>query len=196
MEQEKGKFSFKKIIVQGVALALPLAIVAYLVIHFLKVFETIISPVAEKAHIETIFGQLTLTVLALLAMLVLVFILGLLMQFSIIVKSSKLAEDVIIKLVPSLNHLKLLAAEKLSVEDANTEWKPVLVKTDDGFVAAYLIEQSEDLATFSKIVTPGIEPGEIFIKEKKSTKYIEITMTQLLKYNKQFGKGFIALIEK
>lgn len=189
-------FSFKKTIISGVALALPLAVVAYVVFRSVQIFEKIISPFAERFGIEGIFGEITLTVLAIVCLLLLVFFLGLMMQFSFVSNGRKLLEEMILKIIPSLNHLKLMAAEKLDTGDVATNWKPVLLESEEGFIPAYLIEETDGMATFSKIKTPGTEPGDILVSRKDGIRYTEISMSQLRQFNKQFGKGYISLIEK
>jgi len=190
------KLSIKTILFNGIALALPLAVVAYIVFRFFVIFEKMVLPAAKLLHIATVFGELTLTILAILLMLFLAFFLGLLMQISYVSNSRKLLEDLILKIIPSLNNLKLIAAEKLETGDAAGAWKPVLLEYSEGIIPSYLIEETETLATFSKVKIPGTEPGEIVILRKDSMVYTEISISQLRIASRQFGKGLISLIEK
>ena len=191
-----NRLSFKRTIIHGVALALPLAVVLYVVIHFFQVFEKIMLPVAKIVNVKGFIGEMVLTILAILCMMVIVFVLGLLMQFSFIASSRIYLEEIILKMVPSLNHLKLLADEKLMTGEAISNWKPVLMENEEGIIPAYLIEETTELATFSKIKSPGIEAGEIVIVRKDRSRYTEISMSQLRVFNKQFGKGYITLIKQ
>lgn len=189
-------FSFKRTLIKGIALGAPLAIAFYVFLRFVKIFEKIITPIAKKFEVESIFGEITLTILAIASMLVLTFLLGLLMQLSLIAKLSKQLEDVILKMVPSLNHLKLIAVEKLDAENAATNWKPVLIEKGSCFLPAYLIEESAKWITYSKIKIPGTDPGDMVVEKKEGIKYSALSMSQLKQYNKQFGKGYISLIEQ
>ena len=191
-----NRLSFKRTIIHGLALALPLAVVLYVAIHFLKVFQTIMLPVSKTVGVTGILGEIILTILAVFCMLVIVFVLGLLMQFSFIASSRIYLEEIILKMVPSLNHLKLLADEKLMTGEVISNWKPVLMENEEGIIPAYLIEETNELATFSKIKSPGIEAGEIVIVRKDRSRYTEISMSQLRVFNKQFGKGYITLIKQ
>ena len=190
------KFSIKTILFNGIALALPLAVVAYIVFRFFVIFEKMVLPAAKLFHIATVSGEVTLTILAILFMLLLAFLLGLLMQISYVSNSRKLLEDLILKIIPSLNNLKLIAADKLETDDAAGAWKPVLLEYSEGIIPSYLIEETETLATFSKVKIPGTEPGEIVILRKDSMVYTEISISQLRISSRQFGKGLISLIEK
>ena len=78
------KFSLKSTIFRGIALALPLSVVLYVLYKFMKIFEKLIEPIAEKFQIERVFGEITLTFFAVLAMLAIAFLLGLLMRIKLI----------------------------------------------------------------------------------------------------------------
>jgi uncharacterized membrane protein len=136
--------------IKGIALGAPLGIALYVLLRFIKIFEKIISPFAKKFEVETIFGEITLSILALLCMLAIAFFLGLLMQLPLISKLGKQLQEVILKMFPSLNHLKLMALEKLEIKNVATNWKPVLIEKGNGFTPAYLIDESTEWITFSK----------------------------------------------
>ncbi len=189
-------FSFKNTMIKGIALAAPLSIALYILLRFVKIFEKIIAPFAKKFEVDTFLGEITLSVLAVITMLAVAFAFGLLMQIPIISKSGKQLEDLILKMIPSLNHLKLMAVEKLDAENAVTNWKPILIEKGNGFMPAYLIEESAEWITFSKVKMPGTDPGDVFIEKKDGIKFTYISMSQLLDFNKQFGKGYIGFIEK
>jgi hypothetical protein len=60
---------------------------------------------ANKFGVENILGELTLTFLAILLILAIIFLLGLLMQVDLIANLRQSIEALILKFVPSLNHL-------------------------------------------------------------------------------------------
>ena len=189
------KFSIKRTLVRGIALAVPVGIVVYLFLHFVGVFEKKIAPLAEKFGIEHIWGELTLTVLAILALLVFVFLLGLLMQLPIVASFRNSVEEMILKVFPSLNHLKLMAAEKLNAENATTRWKPALIKRNEQYYPAYIIEESAEWITYVPVKVPTTEPGDMVLVRAGSISYQEITMKQLADCNKHFGKGYQSLLK-
>jgi hypothetical protein len=189
-------FSFKKTIARGIALALPLGIVAYIFLRFVRLFEKIISPFAKKFGVESIFGDITLTLLAIIAILVITFLLGLLMQFSFVSNIRKQIEAVVLKVFPSLNHLKLMAAEKLDIENAVTNWTPVLLKKGEEYLPAFIIEEAGEWITLAKVKAPSTEPGDILVTKRNEVSYTQISMKEMKNFNKQFGKGYISVIEK
>ena len=189
-----ANFSFKKTIGRGIALALPLGIVLYVLIKFVGIFEKAIAPLVKKFGIETIFGEITVTILALLVILVVMFLLGLLMQISIVRDARLYVEGWILKFVPSLNHLKLMAVEKMDLENATTNWKPILLLRGEQYLPAFIIEENNVSITLALAKAPSTEPKDMLIVKKDSISYKEITMKQMKDFNKQFGKGYLSVI--
>jgi hypothetical protein len=187
-------FSLKKTIVRGIALALPLSIVVYVVYRFFKIFEKAIAPIAKKFGVDSILGELTLTFFSVLVMFVIVLVLGLLMRISFIADIRKDVEGWILKFIPSLNHLKLMAAEKLDLENAVTKWKPVLVLKGDQYMPAFVIEENSDWIVLAITKAPTTEPKDVQILKRSSVVYQEITMKQMGDFNKAFGKGYLSII--
>jgi hypothetical protein len=186
--------NIKRTIGRGIALALPLAIAVYVLHKFIKKFETILAPIAKKFGVDSVLGELTLTFFAVLAILAIVFILGLLMQIPLVASLRKEVESWILKFIPSLNHLKLMAAEKMDLENAATNWKPVFLQKGDQCMPAYVIEENNDWITLALAKGPKTEPGEIMVMKKSSVSYKEITMKQMHDFNKHYGKGYISLM--
>lgn len=189
-----ANFSFKQTIGRWIALALPLGIVIYVLIRFIGIFEKAIAPLVKKFGIETIFGEITVTIFAILAILVIMFLLGLLMQIPLVRNMRKHVEGWILKFVPSLNHLKLMAVEKMDLENATTNWKPVLLLKGDQYLPAFIIEDNNEWITLALAKAPSTEPKDMLIIKKDSISYKEITMKQMKDFNKQFGKGYLSVI--
>jgi hypothetical protein len=187
-------FSFRQTIVRGIALAIPLAIVVFVVYRFFKIFEKAIGPIAKKFGVDSILGELTLTFFSVLVMFVIVLFLGLLMKIPFIASIRKEVEGWILKFIPSLNHLKLMAAEKLDLENAVTKWKPVIVFKGDQYFPAYVIEENSEWIILALAKAPTTEPKDMQILKRSSITYQEITMKQMKDFNKAFGKGYLSVI--
>nr|WP_214460634.1 hypothetical protein [Flavihumibacter fluvii] len=187
-------FSIRRTIGRGIALALPLAIAVYVLYRSIRIFEKILAPVANTFGVDHVLGELTLTFFAILAILFIIFLLGLLMQVSFVANMRRYIEGWILKFVPSLNHLKLMAAEKLDLENAVTNWKTILFLKGDQYIPGFIIEESNEWITIAIAKAPETEPKDMLIIKKDSVSYIEITMKQMHDFNKQFGKGYLSLI--
>lgn len=188
--------SIKKIFGNGFALAIPLGVIVYVLIKLVGIFEKIISPIATRLGIAKILGEITLTVIAVFVLLVLMLLLGLLMQFSVVAAFRKSLEELVLKFIPSLNHLNTMAAEKFDFDDATNTWKPVLLYYENKYSPAFLIEENDQLITFFLIKGTSLAEGEILITGKNDVQFTEMTFAQMHQYNKQYGKGFLSLIKK
>ena len=190
-------FSLKKTIFNGITLAIPLGIILYVLMRIMGVLEKAITPIAQKIGIDRLFGQITLTILVVFVILILIFVCGLLMRLPIIKGFRSYIEGLIIRVVPSLNHLKLIAAEKLDVQTEAMQWKPVLAwrKNEEEYVPAYIIEETNDWIILAFANMPSTEPGQVLITKKSVVIYKEITMTEMQEHNKLFGKGYLSLID-
>lgn len=188
-------FSVKQTMIKGITLALPLAMVLYVLIKIVGMLEKMIGPLAKKAGVANILGDITITVIDILLLLLLVFLLGLLMQLAFVASFRTYIQDWIIKLVPSLNHLNLIAAEQLDIEKSVTTWRPVLVEKEGHFSPAFIIEESEEWLTLVYVKPPLTDPEIMLIIKKNEVNCKEITMKQMMQFNKQFGKGYLSLID-
>lgn len=190
-------FSLKKTIFNGITLAIPLGIILYVLMRIMGVLQKAITPIAQKIGIDRLFGQITLTILVVFVILVLIFVCGLLMRLHFIKGFRSYIEGMIIRVVPSLNHLKLIAAEKLDVQSETLQWKPVLLwrKNEEEYVSAYIIEETNDWIIIAITNMPSTEPGQVLITKKSVVTYKEITMTEMQEHNKLFGKGYLSLID-
>ena len=190
-----AKFSFKATIFRGIALALPLSVVLYVLYKFIKILEKFIGPIAKKLEIENVFGEITLTLFAVLTMLMIAFVLGLLMRIKWIASKRGDVESLVTKFIPSLNYLKLMAAERLNADEIDLNWKPVLVLKGDQCFPAYLLEENEEWITLATVQAPNTDPGGMLIIKQSAIKCIPITMKEMRINNKQFGIGYIDKIE-
>lgn len=188
--------SFKIVFARGCALALPLVVVAYVLIKILSAFEEMIKPFAIKLGIDKLLGEITLTVIAVIGIMILMILLGLLMQFSIVAGFRKHLEELVLKFIPSLNHLKAMAAEKLDFDNATYNWKPVLLFYENKYSPAFIVEENDRLITFFLAKGTSLNDGEIVITDKSEVVFSEITSRQMHQCSKQYGKGYISLIKK
>ncbi|MGL6268174.1 MAG: hypothetical protein ACRC2O_09605, partial [Chitinophagaceae bacterium] len=73
----------KRLLANGLAIAVPMGIIVYVFIKFIGIFEKLIEPVSKKFGIEKFLGELTITILAVFVLLVIIFLLGLLSKIPV-----------------------------------------------------------------------------------------------------------------
>jgi uncharacterized membrane protein len=183
----------KTILGDGIALALPLAVVFYIFAKIVAVIQKIISPIAGKYGIDTFLGDVTLTVLALLVLLLLMLALGLFMQFPVVTKIRDSIEGIILRFIPSLNQLKTVLAERFDREHATSSWKPVLLEQSDIYCFAFLVEESPEIGVFF-ILENSLHEGKTEILKKEEYTYYHVDPADMRKILKQYGAGSTELI--
>jgi len=87
-----------------------------------------------------------------------------------------------------------MAEEKLHLESATSNWKPILVHKDEEYWPAYLIEENEEWVTLALMKIPSTDPLGMMIIRKRAIQYSPIPMEKMHHYNKAFGKGYLTLI--
>lgn len=160
---------FKRILGRGLALAVPLAIVLYVFMRIVGVFEKIISPIAAKMGIQKVLGELTLTIFAVILIIIIILLLGLLMQIAIVSAIRSQVEDVILKFVPSLNQLKLMAADNLDLETAENAWRPVLLYTKEKakYNPAFVVGRAKSLLRYLFATKPTLKEAKFRLSVKR-----------------------------
>ncbi len=190
------KAGFKTTLVRGLALAVPLAIIAYTLLRVVQIIRKIIRPVTIDLGIHRILGGATVTILAIALLLVIVLLLGLMMRLPNVSRFREKMEATIIRFVPSLNYLKLMAADKMHLETSQSNWKPVLVCHEEKYNAAFIVEENEELITLFVCKTTNLKDGELLITRKKDIRFYPANFEQLNNYSKAFGKGMLSLIRE
>ncbi len=191
------KFSgLKTTLIRGLTLAVPLAIVGYVLVRVIQVIRKLITPIATKIGIHHVLGNATLSIITILLIILFIFGLGLLMQIRIVLRLRQRLENTILHFAPSLNYFKLMADDKLKVRDSQNEWKPVLVFSEEKYNAAFIVEETEEMLTLFVSKGTSLKDGEIMTVYKKDVTIFPATYEELDKFSRAFGKGFISIIEK
>ncbi len=193
-----SKFKFKTVLGRGLALAVPVAIVLYVFLRIISLLKKAISPLAADLGVQRIWGELTLTIFAILIIILIILLLGLLMQVAVVATIRAQVEDIILKFIPSLNQLKLLAADSLNLDEEEISWRPVLLYTIEKakYNPAFVVDEDEEMVTVFLCLEPNIRKGEILIVKKEKVKIIPITFNELHKCSRAAGKGYLEIIKK
>lgn len=69
------------------------------------------------------------------------------MQIPLVSRLTGTMEGVIVRFIPSINQLKLMANDTLYLEDAQVAWKPVLLLHEQKYSAAFVVEENDELIT-------------------------------------------------
>lgn len=188
------KAGFKTSLVRGLALAVPLAIIGYTLFRVVQIIRKIIRPITISLGIHRMLGSATVTILATVLLLILVLLLGLLMRVPNVSLFREKLEATLLRFVPSLNYLKLMAADKMHLENNQNAWKPVLIFHEGKYNPAFIVEENAELITLFVCKTTNLKDGELLITNKKDIRFYPSSFEELNNYSKAFGKGMISLI--
>jgi len=188
--------TFRKTFVNGMALAVPLGIVLFIFGKLVGYVANVIHPLADRLGISHVLGRLTLTILAILLILALVLVLGMLMRFALIASIRDWMEDMILKIIPSLRHLKMLASETADFGNAQNKWIPAFIFIEDRYTPGYVVEQNDELVTFFALANGDWGEGEIVVTSKENLKILPVDAFELNASTRLFGKGYLKMIDK
>ena len=189
-----NRVNVRKSFAMGAIITVVLALIAVVLMKLYGIVEKLVTPLAKAFGVERIFGEITITFLVVLAILILMFVIGAISLLPSLSWFKNKLEDLLLKLYPPLSYVKVLADEKLHVDTERTNWKPVLALMDDQYWPAFIIEENEEWVTLSVLYVPNSDPMEILIARKDSTPLIHMTTEQMLHYNRSYGKGLLSLI--
>lgn len=185
------KINFKQTFINGLFLALPLLAIFYIGIKIVRIIEEIISPLAQKIGIQHLLGELTLTVFALVILLIFFLILGVLLHMNLLRELNKQLESVAYKLIPRLYKVKALTSEN-GEQTFSKGWKPILLKDDESWVPAYITEENETWVIVYIPDAPDGISGAIKMLDASGAIYKPIDGFKLHGILHGFGKGMIA----
>ena len=184
----------KQIIGDGLAITIPVLVILYVFHKAHQVLQVGISPIVEKLGIDNVFGKVTLAILAALALVAIIMVMGLLMRFAIM-RSVRIAlENLVLRFFPFLNEFKAMMADRLERE-GDEAWKSVALRHDDEIHFAFLVEETGEYGTFLVLKGRHAADGEMTIFEKGSYTYQVVDTTEMEKSIKRFGAGASALLK-
>lgn len=190
MKETKIKTAFAL----GLVITLVLLIIFYILYRLGGLLKPVIIPIAHKLGMQNDLGEVALTLLGLLGIVILAFILGYIALLPAVSIYKQKFESLLLKIYPPLSYLKEMAGEKLQADSARQGWKPVLALMDDQYWPAFIIEENEEWVTLSVLYVPNSDPMEILIARKDSTPLIHMTTKQMMHHNRSYGKGHLSLI--
>lgn len=190
MKETKIKTAFAL----GLVITLILTAISYVLFKLGSVLKPVISPIAHKLGMQIDIGEVAITLLAIMFIILLVFVLGWIALLPAVSKYKNKFEDLLLKIYPPLNYLKAMEEERLKVNTERDGWKPVLALMYDQYWPAFIIEENEEWVTLSVLYVPNSDPMEVLIARKDETPMIPMTTQQMLHYNRLYGKGHLSLI--
>ena len=176
-------------IVNGILFAIPLGIVLYIFGKLLRTLEKLVGPIANMMGIQRLFGEFTLTIVAIILILLFCYVLGVLLQrASFLRMMGESVEGVAVRLIPSLSFLKSMADEKLDIQSGQA-WKGILLEDDGSWLPAFLVEENEHWQTVFIPEAPKGDGGEVRIFARGSIQFKRIELSAVRSALRVYGFG-------
>jgi uncharacterized membrane protein len=186
------RINFKQTFINGLFLALPVLALLYLGFKIIRIIEKLISPLANKVGVQHLLGELTLTIFALVILLIVFFILGILLHVNLLRDLNKQVEAVAYKLVPQLYKVKAFALNDES-DSFSEGWETVLLKEGKNWVPAYITDASGEWISVFLPQAPDGKNGYIKLIEASSINYKVIDGMKFRSIVHHYGNGIISV---
>jgi uncharacterized membrane protein len=176
----------------GIFLLLPLVVIAIVLVKF---YQLVIGPTQK---LSAAFGieRLFMVQLFLVAIMILMaFIFGLLMKAKFIERIRDFLENNVLRFVPGYEFIKMRLMMTVG-GDEKSEQRAVLVRIDDGWSPAFLIEEGPDgnCVVFVPDV-PKSNSGSVYVVLPEQVKHLSIKFKELDLAVRNYGKGLIKITE-
>jgi uncharacterized membrane protein len=171
----------------GLFLVLPLLV---LVILCVKAGQVLLPPtrkLADAIGLRAISVNILLVILLILAC----FIAGFLIRAQSVRRAKNWLENNILNLIPGYEYIRMRLVSSLETE-AKESPEIVLINYDDCLHPAMIIERNENGTCVVFIPNaPDIKEGSVVIAEPKMMQPLNISMTELTKCLRNYGKGIL-----
>jgi uncharacterized membrane protein len=186
----KAIISFIKMtITGGVLFLIPMVLIVVLVGKAFRILQPMFQRLIALLNIETFVGVTLLTIIVAVFLCLLCFTAGLLIRLDKVKRLGKAVEEVILKFLPGFEYLKSLAGDQVS-DSLRSKWKPVLLEDGEGWVVAFIVEQSESGYTTVFIPeSPRGDSGNSKIIPTSSLRFHDVTTMQAVNFLRHYGAG-------
>jgi len=178
---------FKKIkntFISGVILFLPVFILAAIL---KKVYDFMFGfghKFTEMLGLEKDFAPVLTTV----CIILLFYVFGLLVRFSIVTRGKEWIENNVLTYIPTYSKYKAKMMAKL--QPGEDKRHPVLVEMNEGWKPAFLISSQDGKSTVFMPSTPDTDIGEVWIVDSKRISEVNMTAKEFKTSLLLSGRGF------
>ena len=177
----------------GLFLMLPVAVI---IVIGLKFYQIAIVPVSEIANKFGIQRPFLIELLFLFLLLILCFFAGLLMHNNSITMFRDRLESNVLRFVPGYEYVKMKLAIIVGSEES-VFTRAVIVKIDDGWSPALLIEEGEDgRCTVFVPDVPKSNTGSVYLVDPEQVRPLDVNFNKLDLAIRNYGKGLYKIVRE
>lgn len=181
------------IVSAGVFLLLPIAVV---VIVLGKIYQIMIGPTQRLSAALGVERPFLVQLILWALLLVICFIFGLLIKADFVARTRDYLENNVLRFVPGYEFMKMRLMIMLQ-SDEKADDRAVLVRIDDGWSPAFLMEEGEDgnCVVFVPDV-PKSNSGSVYVVEPNQVRHLNVKFKELDLAVRNYGKGLLKLSEQ
>ena len=186
------KIDFKQTFINGLFLAIPLLAIFYIGLKIINLIEKLITPLANKFGVHRLLGELTLTIFALIILLILIYLFGILLRLKIMNNLHKQVEGIAYKIMPQLYKIRSLATDS-DGDGFSQGWRPVILEEENSWTPAYITASTEEWITVFLPEAPDGRNGQIKMLKASATRYKTVDGLKFHGMIHHYGIGMIEL---
>lgn len=174
----------------GVLVVLPLYLAILLVLKAVQSMAAIIKPLVKLLPESVAHEQ----ALALLALLVLCFVVGAVIRTEAGKSLRNWLERSVLARIPGYTTVRSLT-RRLAGAEEGTAWQPALVEIEEGLVPGFIIERLGDgRCTVFVPSVPTPFAGAVYVLDGRRVHPLDVPMTQAMKAISRWGAGSAELV--
>jgi uncharacterized membrane protein len=192
----KKIFGFvKEMLIGGVLFFIPLIILVVILQKAFQLAAVVVGPIIRLLNVTQIFGIGIEIILSIAIILFIIYLGGLISKTAEAKKMVGRLEDALLSKVPGYEMIKNMGESFMGFEE-NTSYQTVIVRFDDAWQLAFLIEEIEgDQYAVYVPGSPNPMSGSVYIVEKVRIKKTNIQMKSAMKCFQVLGAGSNELVK-
>lgn len=176
----------------GVLFLLPFVLLLMLFNKVFSILFKISDPISKKLP-NIILGMDGSILITILLLIFICFLSGLLFRSEFIKKNVDKLEESVLNYIPGYSLLKSIMADAIG-EEIDHNMKPILIKDDESWNFAFLVEEGEKFSTVFIPDAPRHDAGEVKIVPNKLLKKLDVSANVFARSIKSYGKGALKWI--
>jgi uncharacterized membrane protein len=178
----------------GLFLMLPVAVIIVIGIKFYQIAIVPVKEIANKFGIERPF---LIELLFILILVILCFFAGLLMHKEKVSLFRDRLESNVLRFVPGYEFVKMRLAIMVGGNDQSAFSHSVMVKIDDGWSPALLVERGEDgRCTVFVPDVPKSNSGSVYLVDPEQVRPLNVKFNKLDMAIRSYGKGLYNIVKE
>jgi uncharacterized membrane protein len=186
----------KTTLVGGIVFLLPIVVVAAIVGKAVGIARGVLGPLAARFPVDAIAGIGFKSLLAVAALISVCFLAGLVAKTRAARRFAGWLESILLANVPGYALTRSMS-ESVAGSDEASAMKAVLVRLDDAWQIAFLVERAEGgLATVFVPDAPNTRSGSLLVVGEDRITPLEVTLPEAMKCVRSLGLGSAALLNR